>query len=132
MIKIFEEFINEAATFTDEQFQTVVDHIGELEKEFEKELKFKVKLNVEKEPRKIVISSDDILHNSKDPILNAIFKEMTIDFWGGNYNENENCFWFNPKIMYKHYGGGSNGTQFLWNNIWFLLDTKTWKFDKIK
>ena len=116
MIKLFEEFINEAATFTDEQFQTVVDHIGELEKE----------------PRKIVITSDDILHNSKDPILNAIFKEMTIDFWGGNYNENENCFWFNPKIMYKHYGGGSNGTQFLWNNVWFLLDTKTWKFDKIK
>ena len=76
---------------------------------------------------KISIYSDDILYMLGTTLVHTLFKEICIDFWGGSYSPKHEKIWFNPNISYKHPGGGSNGTDFIWNNVWFDPKTQEWE-----
>jgi hypothetical protein len=38
----------------------------------------------------------------------------------------ENMIWINPKLEYEHPNGGSNGTDFLWNSLYFDFKNEKW------
>ena len=59
-------------------------------------------------------------------LVKTIFSDIKIDFWGGTKVISANSIWFNPILSYEHPSGGSNGTDFLWDSLWFDLDTNQW------
>ena len=61
-----------------------------------------------------------------NPVVKVCFSDINIYFWGGRKSNNENKVDFIPKVSYQHPGGGSNGTDFIWNRLMFDLDTNTW------
>lgn len=111
-----------------EAAKQIEEHIDELESYISNILGVKVKLNVSAESRKIEIESDNLLPQLKDKMWYCLYKEIIFDTWGGTYNEKDNTIWFNPKLMWEHATGGSNGHDISGiNNIWFKLDTNKWE-----
>jgi len=100
--------------------------LPELEKLIQKRLGMKCKLSGEiKSGRRgdeyLKVTSNDLMSEyGKNPIVKACFAKINVDFWGGTPSQKEeNSIWFNPKLSYEHPSGGSNGTQFLWDSLWF-------------
>lgn len=71
-------------------------------------------------------TTNDLCFLLGNTLVKTLFKELGLDFWGGQYIPESNSIWFVPKIWYKHPGGGSNGTDFIWGSLHFKLDTNEW------
>ena len=114
--------LNEAE-ITNEDLAGVLSALPELEKLIKKHIGMNVKLQAELKPGRrnsyIQISSGDLIKDyGNNPIVKASFASWKIDFLGGTKNS-DNEIWFNPNCAYTHYSGGSNGTQFIWDSIWY-------------
>lgn len=123
-----EETTNESLRDSSEHLDAVVNALPELEKLIFKYNKLKVKLKAKKSDTRsgivITIFSDD-LTNDLSPLGKTVFKTIQISFWGGSENQ-DGDIWFNPKVSYTHHGGGSNGTDFIWDSLWFNPKTNKW------
>ncbi len=75
---------------------------------------------------RFILTSDSLLNELGDTLVKTIFKEIKIEFWGGNISNDGNNIWFNPKLTYDHPSGGSNGTDFVWEAIWYNIETDNW------
>ena len=122
--------LNEAETLnenkvTPEMLLQVQQALPDLEKMIQKRSSVKVKLMAEMNREKINIHSDNLI-GQLSPLGRTIFKEINIYFWGGDYIEKTNQIWFNPKLSYEHPSGGSNGSDFIWQSLWFNLDKNVW------
>ena len=138
MIKSFEEYnVNESAVNegqqlkpTEEQFEAVKAHLPELEDLINKALGTKkgdFKLEVYDDRKAMGLRcTNDLCFLLGNTLVKTLFKELSIDFWGGQYIPSDNTIWFAPKIWYKHPSGGSNGTDFIWGSLHFKLDTNEW------
>jgi hypothetical protein len=120
--------INEAESATQEHLDMVISALPQLEALIEKYGKFKVKLKAELQKNRsgetISIFSDDIT-DLLSPLGKTIFSKFAIGFWGGSVTKDGNI-WFNPKVWYEHPMGGSNGTDFIWDALWFDVEKGTW------
>lgn len=97
--------------------------LPELEKLIEKRLGCYIKLHVKTEGReqeRIKIYSEDVRHLLGDTLVKAVFQSIKVDFWGGVYDTSNNGVQFNPKLSYIHTNGGMNGTDFIWDRLWFI------------
>lgn len=138
MIKSFEEYelnesvINEGEQLkpTEEQFEAVKAHLPELEDLINKTLGTKkgdFKLEVYDDRKAMGLrTTNDLCFLLGNTLVKTLFKELGLDFWGGQYIPDKNSIWFVPKIWYKHPGGGSNGNDFIWGSLYFKLDTNEW------
>jgi hypothetical protein len=58
-----------------------------------------------------------------------IFKKINLETWGGGYYAEFEIVHFQPKIQYQHWGGGSNGTDYIWSKLFFDIASGEWDFD---
>ena len=125
-----ESLVNESSWGSDEYKEAakhIEEHIDELQDQISTILGVDVKLSVKASPRRIEIESENLLPKLKDKMWYCLYKEIIFATWGGNYNEKDNTIWFNPKLMWEHATGGSNGHDIAGlSNIWFKLDTNEW------
>ena len=111
--------------------------LPELEKEIKKKLgndanNFDFELTVdEKTDRRnetiYTINSGNLIELT-GPIGKTIYESFIFNTWGGNKVPDENKIWFNPKFSFRYVKGGSNGTEAIWNSIWFDIDEEEWIF----
>ena len=100
--------------------------LPELGKLIQKKLGFAPKLFVMQSGDTLRIESDD-LSKELGKLGKALFKSIKIYTWGGNIMKNEeNMIWINPKLSYEHPNGGSNGTDFLWDSLYFDFKNEKW------
>lgn len=134
MVKTFNDFINgvkinESIQDPSEHLDAVINALPELEKLVFKYNKFKVNLKAKIELTRsgsiIKIYSDD-LTKDLSPLGKTMFSKIAVGFWGGNVTQDGKTIWFNPKVWYEHPSGGSNGTSFIWDSLWFDLETNKW------
>lgn len=123
--------LNEGREISPEMLTAVQNALPELSKLIQKELGFSPKLVAVKEDSRNgeyirIKGSDNLVKELGNTLVKTFFKEITVYFWGGTKLYDENKIWFNPKLSYEHPGGGSNGTDFIWDSIWFDLDTNKW------
>ena len=127
---IYESLINESNWSSDEYKQAakqIEEHIGDLESYISNILGVDVKLSIKASPRRIEIESDNLLPKLKDKMWYCLYKEIIFATWGGNYSEKDNAIWFDPKLLWEHATGGSNGHDIAGiSSIWFKLDTNEW------
>lgn len=117
--------VDEAEKLTQEHLEQVKNALPELEKLILKQSKVKAKLYAEIGRNKnIKITSED-LSNQLSPLGKTVFTRISIDFWGGMLTK-EGTIWFNPKLEYEHPSGGSNGADFIWDSLWYNLETSKW------
>lgn len=124
-----EEQLNEGGdTISPEILALVKSKLPELEKLIAKRSGVKTKLSAELDTRSgnIEISSGS-LKKQLSNLGKTVFADINIYFWGGGYNKKHNEVWFNPKVSYSHPNGGSNGADFIWDSLWFVLADNTWK-----
>lgn len=128
---IHESLVNESnwsAAEYKEAAKQVEEHIDDLQYIISTRLGVDVKLSVKATPRRIEIESGNLLPKLKDKMWYCLYKEIVFATWGGNYNEKDNTIWFDPKLMWEHATGGSNGHDIAGiSNIWFKLDTNEWE-----
>ena len=77
------------------------------------------------------IKSNDLSSELKG-FAQAIFEKINFTTWGGEIFKNdvdEEMIWFAPKMSYKHFSGGSNGTDFIWGTLYFNATKCEWDFD---
>jgi len=122
--------VNETKTLneseaTPEMLLQVQQALPDLEKLIQKRSGVKVKLMAEMKREKINIHSDNLI-GQIGPLGRTVFKAINVYFWGGDCIEKTNQIWFNPKLSYEHPSGGSNGSDFIWQSLWFKLDTNEW------
>lgn len=127
---IHESLVNESNWSGDEYKQAakqIEEHIDDLQSIISTRLGVNVKLSVKATPRRIEIESDNLLPKLKDKMWYCLYKEIVFATWGGNYIEKDNAIWFDPKLMWEHATGGSNGHDIAGiSSIWFKLDTNEW------
>ncbi len=116
-----------------EILSAITAKMPELTAIIEKELGFAPALIVElkhkqDEPYFQIKGTENLINHLGDTLVKTLFTEVEIGFWGGGISADETRVWFNPKIWYRHPGGGSNGTDFLFRNLNFMLDTQTWEY----
>lgn len=116
----------------DDQYDILKKEIPKLELMLKNKYKIPVKLDVfiDRDKEKVSISSKDLMDNIKEPIIRAIFKELYFDFWGGNYDEESNMFYFRIHMDYKHTTGGSNGVELPEAFLRFDCKEKRWMIQK--
>jgi hypothetical protein len=117
--------INEAADVTP-YLDEVKKALPQLEELIKKKLGFKPALNAGIERGVIKITSNDIINELGRTLVKTIFTKVEIGFWGGNVTGDGKSIWFNPKLWYEHPSGGSNGTDFVWDSLWWDLNAKKW------
>jgi len=118
------ETLNEAEA-TPEMVLQVQQALPALEKLIQKRSGVKAKLMAEMYRGNLRIYSENLI-GQISPLGRTVFKEIAISFWGGTLQEKENQIWFNPNTSYEHPSGGSNGTDFIWQSLWFKLDKNAW------
>lgn len=135
-IKSFEDFANESEDFineaernpTQEHLDAVIAALPQLEALILKYTKAKIKLKAILEDGRretyIRIFSDD-LADQLSPLGKIIFSKINVYFWGGTITQDGNI-WFNPKISYEHPSHGTNGTDFVWDALWFDVEKGSW------
>jgi len=125
-IKTFESFdsVNESedpSIF----FPDVKSALPALEKMIKTEIGAPIKLNAElktgRQGAYIEISSGELLGMLGNTLAKTLFSSINVRFWGGTVVRDGNSIWFNPKIQYTHPSGGSNGTDFVWDGLWYIL-----------
>lgn len=125
------EVSHRSSELTEEMVKMVQDKLPELCKLIESHLGFspELRLSVQKggiHRVNIKISSGSLINELGNTLVKTIFSDIKIDFWGGTKVISANSIWFNPKLSYEHPSGGSNGTDFLWDALWFDLDKNQW------
>lgn len=133
-VKTFDDYINESTNninenqLTEDHLSQVQQALPELEKLIEKISKVKLTLEAEldagRRKTRIQITSQD-LSNQLSPLGKTVFSKINIDFWGGIMNQ-DGDIWFNPKLSYEHPSRGSNGTDFLWDSLWYDIGNDKW------
>lgn len=123
-----DESLDESLGDASEHLDAVQNALPELEKLINKYTKVKLKLKVKAVDARsgivLRIYSDDI-GAMLSPLGRTVFSKINIAFWGGNETR-DGKIWFNPKISYEHPSGGSNGTDFIWDSLWFDPNTNKW------
>lgn len=109
--------------------------LPELTAIIEKELGFAPALNIElkftrnwNEPYFEIRGTENLINELGNTLVKTLFTEVEIGFWGGTLSQDETRVWYNPKIWYKHPGGGGNGTDFLFRNLNFMLVDLKWEY----
>ena len=63
-------------------------------------------------------------------LTKPIFKEIRISTNGGyKVKGDEDYIWFRVAVIYTHFGGGSNGTDYIWSCLYFNTKNGEWDFD---
>lgn len=85
----------------------------------------------------IRIQSENLAGNTE--LLGAVganlYTVFEIQTWGGifikddDYKETD-ILWINPKISFEYVSGGRNGSDFMWDSLYFNVKTQAWKFGK--
>lgn len=128
-LNLFEnEIVNESLRDASEHLAAVTKALPDLEKLIFNASKVKAKLKARAEDTRsgiiLRIYSDD-LSNMLSPLGKTAFSKINISTWGGTVNK-DGQIWFTPKLSYEHPSGGSNGTDFVWDAIWFDPNTNKW------
>lgn len=115
-----------------DQYEILEREIPKLEMLLKNKYKIPVKLKVfaDRDNEKVKISSENLMGNVKEPIFHAIFKELYFDFWGGNYDDESNMFYFRIHMNYQHASGGSNGVELPEAFLRFDCNEKRWIVQK--
>jgi hypothetical protein len=105
----------------------VKDALPKLEELIKKAIGTKPTLEVKAASKgRLEITSGDLINDLGKTLVKTLFKEISIGFWGGNVTSDGKTIWFNPKIWYQHPSGGTNGTDFVWDSLWYNLEKKEW------
>lgn len=120
-----EAVINEAADVAP-YLDEVIAALPQLEALVKKHLGFKPKLSAVNQRNQILLTSTDLMSELGKTLAKSIFVDIQMYFWGGTVTSDGKSIWFNPKLSYSHPSGGSNGTDFLWDGLWWDLDKKQW------
>ena len=93
-------------------------------------LKVELKKRTSGEPVFEITGTENLINELGNTLVKTLFTEVEIGFWGGTLSQDETRVWYNPKIWYRHPGGGSNGTDFLFRNLNFMIDESKWEYIK--
>ena len=122
--------LTEGEKITPKMLKAVQKALPELEKLIASKSKVKAKLQAKMDGSRISITSGSLI-SQVGPVGRVFLKDIEIHFWGGQIvgeglKFTGNRIWFNPKVSYEHPGGGSNGADFIWDNLWFSFETNIW------
>jgi hypothetical protein len=106
----------------------VLTAIIENELGFAPGLKVEIERTRSGEPRFRISGTENLINHLGNTLVKTLFTKIKIGFWGGEISSDLKRVWFNPQIWYQHPTGGSNGTDFLFSNLNFMLDTQTWEY----
>lgn len=128
-------YINEASkseTPKPEHLAKIKEALPELETLIQKHLSFKPKLYAEAgNKNRIQIFSKDLIKELGKSLVKTIFTRIEISFWGGTDiltdPEGNKVIWFNPKLSYEHPSRGTNGTDFIWDSLWYNFTKNKWE-----
>ena len=59
-----------------------------------------------------------------------IFERINITTRGSRVNSETSTIGFSPIVEYVHYGGGRNGTEYIWSSLYFNLTKGEWDFER--
>jgi len=96
--------------------------LPELERLIKNQIGADVKLGAHLKRGGLEIYSNDLTKLLGNTLVKTIFKSIKVRFWGGQVARDGQSIWFNPKLEYVHPSGGSNGTDFIWQSIWYVLE----------
>ena len=123
--------LTEADESVESMLKAVQKALPELEKLISARSKVKAKLQAKMDGSRISIFSGSLI-KQVGPLGRVFLKDINISFWGGTVTTKEKDeIWFNPKVSYEHPSGGRNGADFIWQGLWFNLNTNKWKEGRI-
>jgi hypothetical protein len=116
-----------------DKLKQVINALPQLQSEIRKiagiELKLTASLNKnEFDNYRIYIKSDDFSKQLKG-FASTFFKAVYFDTQGGFIVEKAILIKFFPQVNYKHFGGGSNGIDYIYTMIWFNIETGKFIFE---
>jgi hypothetical protein len=127
-IPSFNVYMNEAAT-NSSQFDEMIKALPYLEQLIQREVGFKPKLtaNVIKGRRGdyLEITSEDLI-SQLGKIGGAMFKTLHLKLVGGREVMKDDSVGFSIDMMWSHFNGGTNGTAFIWNSVYYSFDESGW------
>lgn len=127
-LQTFEEFKLNEGIETQEILNKIIEALPDLEKLIEKESKIKSKLQAKILPGRrndyFEIVSENLI-NTLSPLGKVMFNKIHIEF-SGSTGQRDGQIWFSSNVRYTHPGGGSNGTTFIWDSIWFDDNKLSW------
>ena len=107
--------------------EIVKANIQGLELAVSSRLGIEVKLNVsENSEGNITIKSENLAKYTG--ICQSLYNEFVFTTYGGTLIAGSPKIWFSPKFNFEYKDGGFNGTNALWINFYFNLETKEWEF----
>jgi len=108
-------------------------NLPKLEELIQKRLGFKPKLKVEISTNQMfqITGTQNLIDQLGNTLVKTLFTQINIEFWGGKYSKEHEVIWFNPQVSYTHPSGGSNGTDFIWDSLWFDINTNEWKEGRV-
>ena len=114
-----------------DDYDLIKQELPKLKKSLESKYKIPIALNIDlyRDKNKVKITSDNVMPHIKDTLINIMLKELSFDFWGGNYIEEDRCFVFFIHLDYVLNSGGSNGVEIPKNRIVFNCIKKEWEIE---
>ena len=127
-MKTFENFINEGVEKNYEEILSKVQSaLPELSELINHKLGFSPKLDAQLSNKRVrIVGTEDLMEQLGDTLVKTLFSKISIYFCGGDVLDDGKQVWFNPNVSYEHPSGGSNGTKFIWDSLWFDLEKNEW------
>jgi hypothetical protein len=127
-IPTFNEYVNEAATDTS-QFDEIIKALPNLEQLIQREVGFKPKLTGKVQKGRmgnyLDITSEDLV-NQLGKIGGAMFKTLRLRLVGGDEVMKDDSVAFSINMEWGVWSGGTNGTSFIWNGVYYSFDESGW------
>jgi len=132
-IPSFNEYMNEAATDSS-QFDEMIKALPYLEQLIQREVGFRPKLTANVIMRRsfagqsgdyLEITSEDLI-SQLGKIGGAMFKTLHLKLVGGDEVMKDDSVAFSINMEWSHFNGGTNGTAFIWNSVYYSFDESGW------
>jgi hypothetical protein len=127
-IPSFNEYMNEAATDSS-QFDEMIKALPYLEQLIQREVGFKPKLTAKVTKGRsgdyLEITSEDLV-SQLGKIGAAMFNTLHLKLVGGDEVMKDDSVGFSINMEWSHPSGGTNGTGFIWNSMYYSFDESGW------
>jgi hypothetical protein len=127
-IPSFNEYMNEAATDSS-QFDEMIKALPYLEQLIQREVGFRPKLTAKVTKGRsgdyLEITSEDLV-NQLGKIGGAMFKTLRLRLVGGDEVMKDDSVAFSINMEWSVWSGGTNGTSFVWNSMYYSFDESGW------
>lgn len=94
-----------------------------IKKEIDLSVKLDARMTKGNRDEYLTIFSADLKKDLGNTLVKTLFKTIQIEFWGGTVTKKGDSIWFNPKIGWQSASSGSNGSDFIWDSLWYVISS---------